>query len=122
VVERPCLHAFFYTRPVPSGWRTFVVSGATEDDHRAGAPERARSILATLERRFAELDVGWEVATAVQLYAAEDAGAVVREVVLPVLGSAARLGVTWHHALPPVQPYTMEVDVRGVGEERQVTL
>lgn len=125
----PSVYAFSYTVKV-HGVRhhTFVIAGSGEApegkgnyrDHMIrpgdfspeGLREKARWVLNEMEKRMAALEVGWAEATATQLYTIHD--------VHPFLGDeivrrgAARAGLTWHFARPPVRGLDYEMDVRGV--------
>lgn len=114
-VREPVLHAFTYT--VPSGGRSgpaFRLSGATEPAAEGPADERLRAIVRVLEGRMAELHVGWQDATAVNVYGAE-IGA--RPDLAAALGPAALRGITWFPSLPPIRDYLFEIDVRAAGTE-----
>ncbi len=136
----PSLHAFCYTVPAgsagsawPGGSRpTWVASGSGEapegrgsygafvvrpgDTSAEGMTDKARAVLGEMERRMGLLGVGWADATAVQAYTVFDvhpflAAEVVRR-------GAARQGLTWHYARPPVVGLDFEMDCRSVAVER----
>lgn len=127
----PSFHAFTYTVERDEPQPSFVVAGSGEcpegrgnyRDHivRRGdlsAPaiaEKARFVLAEMERRMAALGAGWADVTATQVYTVHD--------IHPFLGSeivvrgAAPGGVTWHYDRPPVVDLEFEMDCRGLLEE-----
>ena len=80
--------------------------------------EKARAVLGEMERRLALLGAGWRETTATQVYTVHD--------IHPFLGSeivrrgAARAGIAWHFARPPVVELEYEMDCRGVVLERAV--
>lgn len=120
----PSLHAFGYT--VPGRARSFVVAGAGEvPDGKGSYPERivrrgdvspdglrekARWVMAELERRMGALGAGWADATAAQVYSAHP---------LPVeeLRAAFRTELAWHRARPPLLELDFEMDVRATPRE-----
>ena len=128
----PAFFAFSYTVPARPGVRpTFHVAGSGEvpegrgnyPDHIVrkgdvspeGLREKARWVLAEMERRMAALGFEWKDVTATQLYTVHD--------VHPFLASelvrrgATRPGLTWHFARPPVVDLDYEMDCRGVHRE-----
>ena len=126
----PGFHAFSYTvaGPRPS----FVVAGSGEvpegrgnyPDHivrpgdvsTAGLREKARWVLAEMERRMGALGFGWGDVTATQLYTVHDVHPFLADGI--VRRGAARGGLTWHFARPPVVGLDYEMDCRGVPRER----
>lgn len=127
----PSFHAFTFTVESDETQPAFVVAGSGEvpegrgnyRDHivRRGdtsAPailEKARFVLAEMERRMAALGTGWADVTATQVYTVHD--------IHPFLGpeivarGAAPGGTTWHFDRPPVVDLEFEMDCRGVSEE-----
>lgn len=128
------LFAFGYSVPALDVTRpSFVVSGAgdlvDQSDLRPesivggdapwseSAAERAGAVLDELERRCDRLGVTWDDSDAVVVYSAEPIHPVLEPVVLDRLGPAARRGVHWYLARPPVEGLLYEMDVRGGVEE-----
>ena len=84
----PSFHAFAYTEAIPDAAPSFVIAGSGEAPERrgnyrdhivrlgdvtaAGLREKARFVLGEMERRMAELGVGWKDTTATQLYTVHD--------------------------------------------------
>ncbi len=130
----PSFHAFVFTVPDASAAPSFHVAGSGEapegkanyrdhitrrgDISPAGLTEKARYVLAEMERRMAALGFTWAQSTAAQLYTVHDPH--------PFLGTeivrrgAARCGLTWHFARPPVVELEYEMDCRGIAVERVV--
>jgi hypothetical protein len=130
----PSFFAFSYTRPAPPGApSSFVVAGSGEvpegkgnypdriirrgDVSPEGLREKARWVMGELERRLRALGAGWPDVTATQLYTVHDVHPFLADEL--VRRGAARGGVTWHFARPPVVALDFEMDCRGVGRERQ---
>ena len=129
------LHAFGYvgTDEWSDGSPSFVIAGAGDlRDQSDLAPaaivragerwveagaERAAVVLDEMEARMASLDVTWSDATTVDVYCAEPIHPVLESVVLERLGPAARRGVHWYLAAPPIVGLTFEMDLRGGTEE-----
>ena len=80
--------------------------------------EKARFVLGEMERRLSLLGFAWADTTAAQVYTVHDlhpflAGEIVRR-------GAARAGLTWHYARPPVRDLEYEMDCRAIAEERVI--
>ena len=80
-----------------------------------GMREKARFVLGEMERRMAALGFGWADVTATQLYTVYDVHPFLADEF--VRRGAARAGLTWHYARPPVQGLDYEMDVRGLARE-----
>jgi hypothetical protein len=128
----PGFHAFSYTVPDAGAAPSFVIAGSGEsqegsatyrertvawrDTSAAGMRAKARHVHNVMEARMGALGFGWADVTGVQIYTVYD--------VMPFLADdivrrgAARHGVTWHYARPPVIDLEYEMDVRGVHAER----
>jgi hypothetical protein len=128
----PSLYAFSYTVPAESDTpASFVVAGSGEapegkgnyrdhiirrgDASPAGLREKARWVLAEMERRMAALGHTWRDATATQLYTVHDVHPFLAEEI--VRRGATPGGLTWHFCRPPVVELDYEMDVRGVARE-----
>jgi hypothetical protein len=87
--------------------------------HRGGRPlpERARTVAGLLTARLTALGVGWPDVTATTLYTAEEVPKSLVTELLETTGPAARHGVRWQLARPPVEALLLEIDVRGVRQE-----
>ena len=132
----PSFHAFSYTVKAsatgPS--RSFVISGSGEA-REGGASyrertirrgeqtpdamrEKAQYVLGEMERRLGALGFTWADTTATQVYTVYDLHPFLGDEI--VRRGAARAGLTWHFARPPVQVLDSEMDCRGVAVERVV--
>jgi hypothetical protein len=129
----PSFHAFCFTvaaneAPLP----TFVVAGSGEAvegkgnyrDHTVrfgetsaeAIAEKARFVLGEMERRLSLLGFTWGHVTATQLYTVHDPNPFLADEI--VRRGAARAGLTWHYARPPVRDLEYEMDCRATAEER----
>ncbi len=125
----PSFHAFAYTVPGDRGG--FHVAGSGEipegkgnypdrivrpgDVSPDGLREKARWVLAELERRMASLGFGWADVTDTQLYTVHDVHPFLADEILR--RGAAPGGLTCHHARPPIVGLDYEMDCRGVSRE-----
>ena len=130
----PSFHAFSFTVAASDAAPSFVIAGSGEAReggatyrertvrHGETSPdamrEKARYVLGEMERRLAAFGFGWADTTATQVYTVHDLHPFLAdEIVRP---GAARSGLTWHFARPPVRGLEYEMDCRGVGRERVV--
>ncbi|MBX6329319.1 MAG: hypothetical protein IRY89_12155 [Pseudolabrys sp.] len=128
----PSVHAFTYSEP--SGGTepaSFVISGSAEapegrgnyrdhivrrqDISPEGLREKARWVLAEMERRLAALGFSWADATATNVYTVHDIHPFLADEI--VQRGAARSGLTWHYCRPPVRDLEFEMDCRGVARD-----
>lgn len=127
----PSFYAFSFTVPTTDSRSTFVIAGSGE--LRAGrgsyreltvrygetSPdamrEKARTVLAEMERRLALFGFTWSDTTATQLYTVQDIHSFLGDEI--VHRGAARSGLTWHFNRPPVQGLEYEMDCRRVNWE-----
>ena len=130
-VGEPMLAGFYYTIPSPIAVQTFVLSGAAEIASREGGAQiiargntsvdglrqKLECILQVLGGHLAEMKLPWEMATTVNVYTIFDVHPHFATILLPALGSASRVGVTWHYARPPVLGLDLEIDAHGVRSE-----
>ncbi len=130
--KTPALYAFSYTVPAaPGALPSFVGAGSGEAPEGAGSynavvirpgdrspeglREKARWVLAEMERRMGAFGLDWSKITATSLYTVYD--------VHPFLASeiagrgAMRHALSWYFARPPVRGLDYEMDVRAVGRE-----
>lgn len=133
-LEEPGFHAFSYTVPADGNDQTFVISGSGEApegkgnyrDHiiRRGETgpealrEKARWVLGEMERRMACFGARWEATTGVQLYTVHDIHPFLAEEI--VGRGAARHGLNWHFARPPIVELEYEMDCRRVMAEHVI--
>ncbi|MDX2157443.1 MAG: hypothetical protein SFW09_13125 [Hyphomicrobiaceae bacterium] len=129
----PGFYAFSYTVPAPrEAMATFVNSGSGEAPEGKGAygnhivrrgetspdamADKARAVLGEMERRMRLLGFDWSGTTATQVYTVHDIHGFLGSEV--VARGAARNGVTWHLARPPVVELEYEMDCRAIAIER----
>jgi hypothetical protein len=131
---QPSFHAFSFTVADADAAPSFVIAGGAEAReggasygertvrHGEVSPdamrEKARYVLGEMERRLAALGFGWADTTATQVYTVHDLHPFLADEI--VRRGAARAGLTWHYARPPVRGLEYEMDCRGVGRERVV--
>ena len=77
--------------------------------------EKAIYVLGEMERRLAAFGLGWADTTATQVYTVRDLYPFLADEI--VRRGAARSGLTWHYARPPVRELEYEMDCRGVSRE-----
>jgi hypothetical protein len=127
----PSFYAFSFTRPGQTATPTFVIAGGAEARGGAGSyPERivryrdlspegikekVRFTTRQMEGRMETFGSSWKDATGVQAYTVHDFHAVAAEEL--VSRGAARAGLTWHFARPPVIDLEYEMDCRRVMRE-----
>jgi hypothetical protein len=131
----PSFYAFSFIRPIEGQGHDatpdFVIAGGAEARGGAGSyPERIvryRDLspeglkekvgftVREMENRLAEFGFGWKDTTAVQAYTVHDFYPVMIEEL--VRRGAARSGLTWHFARPPVVELEFEMDCRRVSRE-----
>jgi hypothetical protein len=132
---QPSFHAFCFTRPGPGAGTgatpTFVIAGGAEARGGSGSyPERivryrdlspeglkakVRFTVGAMEERLGAFGFGWKDTTAVQAYTVHDFHPVVADEL--VRRGAARSGLIWHFARPPVVDLEFEMDCRRVTRE-----
>jgi len=128
----PVLHGFSITIPSELKTPTFVVAGAGElpegslDPHdvirrgetSAGAlREKARFVMDLMSSRLTGLGAGWDQVTATQIYTVHEIHPFLASEILMRMDDAARLGVNWHFARPPIESIEYEMDLRGCRRE-----
>ncbi|WP_298255966.1 hypothetical protein [Bradyrhizobium sp.] len=131
----PSFFAFSFVRPIEGQGRTatpdFVVAGGAEarggagsyperivryrDLSPAGLKEKVGFTVREMEGRLAEFGFAWSDTTAAQAYTVHDFHAVMREEL--ARRGAARSGLIWHFARPPVVDLEFEMDCRRVSRE-----
>jgi hypothetical protein len=127
----PSFHAFAFTVAAPQAAPTFVIAGSGEAPEGRGSyaahivrrgetgvdamREKARFVLAEMERRLGLLGFSWTDTTAAQVYTMREFHPFVEEI---VRRGAARAGLTWHFCRPPVRELEFEMDCRGIASEQ----
>lgn len=130
----PVLYGFSYSVPsrAADSPASFVVAGAGEllddqydDSHivRRGETsdeamrDKARCVLDHISRRVTGLGVSLEDVRVVNVYTIRNIFAFLQDELISRQGAAARHGVRWHFARPPIQGLEFEMDVRSGGME-----
>lgn len=129
--SEPCFYAFSFTVAASSPGPTFVLAGSGElkpgsgsyreltvrpgDTSPEAMREKARTVLAEMERRLGLFGYTWADTTATQLYTVQEIHSFLGEEI--VRRGAARAGLTWHFNRPPVQGLEYEMDCRGINWE-----
>ncbi len=132
----PSFHAFSFARPLPGASGSFVIAGSGEaeeghasyrertvrygDTSPAGLREKGIFVLNRMEQRMAALGVAWSDTTAAQVYTVFDLHPFLQDEI--ARRGAARHGLTWHLARPPVVGLDYEMDCRSVPVERRLRL
>jgi hypothetical protein len=131
----PSFYAFSFTRPSETSATgtapAFVIAGSAEarggsgsyperivryrDLSPDGLKEKVRFTVDAMESRLAELEFNWKDTTAVQAYTVHDFHFAMTDEL--VRRGAARSGLTWHFARPPVVDLEFEMDCRRVTRE-----
>ena len=133
----PSFEAFSYTVPADTGGgpvKSFVIAGAAESSEGPGTHEerilrfgetssdamreKARHVLGTMETRMEALGLGWGDVNTTQVYTVQDLYPFLAEEI--VSRGAARGGLTWYYARPPVQGLEYEMDVRSIPVQRVI--
>jgi hypothetical protein len=127
----PSFYAFSFTRPSQNKTPSFVIAGSGEareggatysertvryrDLSPEGFKEKVEFVAGAMEHRMGQFNVGWKDTTAVQTYTVHDFHPVFADAL--VRRGAARSGLTWHFARPPVIDLEYEMDCRRVMRE-----
>jgi hypothetical protein len=130
----PSFFAFCYARPAEGASGSFVIAGSGEANDgpepyskrtvRYGetSPDAMRDkavfVLGRMEERMAALGKSWADTTALQVYTVHDLNAHMEDEI--VRRGAARHGLTWHFARPPVEGLEYELDCRSVPVEHRI--
>jgi len=131
----PSFYAFSFVRPIDGPRRSttadFLIAGGAEarggdggypertvryrDLSPIGLREKVRFTVGEMESRLAAFGFSWKETTAAQAYTVHDFHSVMAEEI--VRRGAARSGLTWHYARPPVIDLEFEMDCRRVSRE-----
>ena len=135
-VNEQCVYAFLYTAPSQASRLTFATSAIADlkrhadgtvenvalgDVSPAGLREKVSFVMHAVEGKLEEIGASWNLATQIRIYTVHPIGALIPEVILPLIGSGAHHGITWHYVYPPVVGLELEIDVRGVLRESVVS-
>jgi hypothetical protein len=131
-VSEQCVYAFLYTIPSKTNRMTFATSAIADlkrhadgtvenvalgDVSTAGLREKVSFVMHAVEGKLEEIGASWNLATQIRIYTVHPIGTLIPEVILPLIGSGANHGITWHYVYPPVVGLELEIDVRGVLRE-----
>jgi len=132
----PSFHAFCFARKAPEASGSFVIAGSGEaeeghasyrertvrfgDTSPAGLREKGIFVLNRMEQRMAAVGATWADTTAAQVYTVYDLHPFLQDEI--GRRGAARHGLTWHLARPPVVGLDYEMDCRSVPVERRIRL
>jgi hypothetical protein len=132
----PSFHAFCFARPLPDASGSFVIagSGEAEEGHASyrertvrfgntsstGMREKGVFVLDRMEQRMAAIGATWSDTSAVQVYTVYDLHPFLQDEI--ARRGAARHGLTWHLARPPVQGLDYEMDCRSIPVEHRIRL
>jgi hypothetical protein len=130
----PSFHAFSYTAAAAAAAPSFVIAGSGEapegrgeygkhvvrpgDTSAEGMRDKARAVLGEMERRMGLFGFRWKDTTAVQVYTVFDLFPCMADEI--VRRGAARNGLAWSFARPPVVGLDYEMDCRSVMAELAV--
>jgi hypothetical protein len=130
----PLVHAFSYAVPAPElSGNFFVTAGAGELQDGDGEPrsrivragehdadamaQKAAFVMEYLTQTLHNLSVTWSEVGGINLYTVQTLEPYLEPVVLEPLGEAARRGLHWYHARPPILEIEFEMDARRVARE-----
>lgn len=127
----PSFYAFSFTRPSEQRTPNFVIAGGAEarggpgsyperivryrDLSADGMKEKVAFTANEMAARLRAFGHSWADATAVQAYTVHDFHPYLADAL--VTPGAARSGITWHYARPPVVDLEFEMDCRRVARE-----
>jgi hypothetical protein len=130
----PSLYAFSFTMESKVARPSYVIAGSGEARNEEGPyekktvrygetsedamREKTRFVVSELARRLRELGFSWRDVTATGVYTVYEFHAFFAAEI--VRAEAARHGVTWHFARPPVDALAFEMDCRAVYRERVI--
>ena len=129
--SEPSFYGFCFTRAKADASPSFVISGSAEarggtgsyaerivryhDISPEGLKEKVIFTVGAMEERMAAFGYCWRDTTDVQVYTIHDIHPAVADAL--VRPGAARSGLTWHYARPPVVDLEFELDCRRVLRE-----
>ncbi len=137
-VSQPSVYGFSYTVPSDYQGKTFVIAGAGElrsasltaeeivsrgDVTTEGMRAKVEQVLrTTMAERLEAMTVAWSDVTQSNVYTVHNIHPLMASTILPGLHEAARHGIRWHFARPPVLEIEFEMDMRGVRREITVSV
>jgi hypothetical protein len=131
-VTEQCVYAFLFIVPSKMHRLTFATSAVADlrtdadgsvqniaagDVSLAGLTEKVSYVVHAVDGKLKEIGASWGLSTQIRIYTVRQIGALIPEIILPLVGSGAHHGITWHYVYPPVVGMELELDVRGVLRE-----
>ena len=128
----PSIYAFSYTVPTAAKEVNFVAAGAGEikpgpftrdsivrlgETTPDAMREKAAFVMRLLTAAMADLGVGWQNATATNIYTVHPLESYFVSDILNPMGKTAIHGAHWFYSRPPIGEIEFEMDVRGVAQE-----
>ena len=126
------LYGFSYSEPSDFDQATFVVAGGGELPHRDlddqhivrfgevsedAMLEKARCVVGIMQHRLERLEADEQLLSSVRVYSAHSVHRALEDVIIPGIPEAARVGIHWSYARPPIRNIEFEMDLRGVRDE-----
>jgi hypothetical protein len=130
--DETLLYGFSYTRPSELDQSTFVVAGGGELPHRelsdqhivrfgessaAAMLDKARCVVDIMRTRLERLQANETLLSSIRVYCAHPVHHLLNDVIVPGIPEAARVGIHWFYARPPIRNIEFEMDMRGVRRE-----
>jgi hypothetical protein len=128
--SEPSFYAFSFTRPLLGASPSCVIAGSGESRGGAGSyaerlvryrdlspegfKEKVEFVAGEIEQRLTALGFTWADITATQVYTVHDFHPTIDTL---LRSGAARAGLSWHYARPPVVDMEFEMDTRRVMRE-----
>ena len=126
------MYGFSYTAPAQIARPNFLIAAsdlngeypkgivARGDVSPNGLRQKAKQLIDSLETNLRELGVGWADATTIVVYTVHDVFPVVREMLLPRIGTSKNYGFHWYLCRPPIVELELEIQVRGCTRELMI--
>lgn len=126
------LYGFSYVEPSEYSHPTFVVAGGGELPHRelsdqhivrlgetseAALLDKARCVVDIMRTRLNRLGADEQLLSSIRVYCAHPVYHLLENVIIPGIPDAARVGIQWFYARPPIRNIEFEMDLRGVRRE-----
>jgi hypothetical protein len=78
---------------------------------------KAANVMGALNEQLLALGAKWTDVSQTSMYTVRTVDSYVNDVVIAGMGPAARFGLHWFVAAPPILDLEFEVDIRGVSQE-----
>lgn len=123
------MYGFSYTAVQRGARPTFLIAAsdlkgaypqgivARGDVSTEGLREKLGQVMGGLDNNLQELGTDWRQVTAVSLYTVRDVFPLMREELLPRIGTSKGFGVRWYFSRPPLKELELEIQVRGCARE-----